>query len=119
MSASGGLMTAAKMKKKRSQQLHSRLPTKKYSFPVPIPPRSVVSVKAVARSPWLNEVGRLFRIGYYSRQDGLNCIWLVDEHGKYDQTIDHAFLDKFFKIESISKERSLYGRGRPQFEPYT
>jgi hypothetical protein len=49
--------------------------------------------------------------------DGLDCIWLVDEKGKYDQTIDHKSLNRFFDIQSIAKERSLHGRGRPQFPP--
>jgi len=49
--------------------------------------------------------------------DGLDCIWLVDENGKYDQTIDHESLSRFFDIQSIAKKRSLYGRGRPQFPP--
>jgi len=46
----------------------------------------------------------------------LDCIWLVDESGKYNQSIDHEYLHKFFAIESTSKQRSLYGRGRPQFD---
>jgi len=49
--------------------------------------------------------------------DGLDCIWLVDETGRYDQTVDHECLNKFFEIQSIAKERSFYGRGRPQFSP--
>jgi len=49
--------------------------------------------------------------------DGLDCIWLVDDYGKYEQTVDHDFLMKHFEIESVSKERSLYGRNRPQFKP--
>jgi hypothetical protein len=49
--------------------------------------------------------------------DGLDCIWLVDDTGSYDQTIDHECLNKFFEIRSIAKERSLYGRGRPKFSP--
>ena len=56
-------------------------------------------------------------MGYYGKIDGLDCIWLVDEEGKYSQTIDHEFLNKFFDIRFIAKERSLYGRGRPQFLP--
>lgn len=47
--------------------------------------------------------------------DGLDCIWLVDNDGKYEQALNHDYLNKFFEIESISKERSLYGRNRPQF----
>jgi hypothetical protein len=96
---------------------YTKKPTKKYSFPVPIPPRSVISVKRKVGSPWAKEVGRQFRIGYYSKMDGLDCILLVDEKGKYSQSIDHEYLNKFFDIQSIAKERSLYGRGRPQFSP--
>jgi len=68
---------------------------------------------------WLVEKGSRprFRIGYYSWQDGLDCIWLVNEEGKYEQAIDHEFLLKNLEIESIAKERSLYGRGRPQLGP--
>jgi hypothetical protein len=49
--------------------------------------------------------------------DGLDCIWLVNDQGKYEQTIDHDFLQKYFDIETLSRERSLYGRNRPQFQP--
>src|SRR5258708_7932726 len=103
--------------KRKPKAPDTRKLKKKYPFPVPIPPCSVISVRRVARSPWANEVRRIFRVGYYSRNDGLDCVWLVDGQGKYDQSIDHDFLHKFFKIESVSKERSLYGRGRPQFGP--
>ena len=49
--------------------------------------------------------------------DGLDCIWLVDEAGKYDQAIDHEYLERFFDVQFVAKERSLYGRNRPQFGP--
>jgi hypothetical protein len=32
--------------------------------------------------------------------------------------IDHEYLYKFFKVESLSHDRSLYGRGRPMFGPF-
>jgi hypothetical protein len=96
---------------------YTKKPRRKYSFPVPIPPCSVISVRRRAGSPWAKEVGRKFRIGYYSKMDGLDCIWLVDAKGKYNQSIDHEYLNKFFDIQFIAKERSLYGRGRPQFSP--
>ena len=106
------------MKKKIEVRLPFAVkPKKKYSFLVPIPPCSVVSVRRDAGKPWARKVGRVFRIGYYSKMDGLDCIWLVDETGSYDQTIDHECLNKFFEIQSVAKERSLYGRGRPQFAP--
>jgi hypothetical protein len=47
--------------------------------------------------------------------DGLDCIWLADEKGKHSQTTDHESLNRFFDVQSIAKERSFYGRGRPQF----
>ncbi len=62
---------------------------------------------------WRKNVGRRFRIGYYSKSDDLDCIWLVNEQGEYEQTIDHDFLKKFFEIESVNRERSLYGKNRP------
>jgi hypothetical protein len=106
------------MKKKSKLKLpFTKKPKQKYSFRVPVPPCSVISVRRKARSPWANEHGRTFRVGYYSKMDGLDCIWLVDENGKYDQTIDHESLSRFFDIQSIAKKRSLYGRGRPQFPP--
>jgi hypothetical protein len=49
--------------------------------------------------------------------DGLDCIWLVNDKGEYEQTLDHEWLARFFEIESVSKERSLYGRNRPKFSP--
>jgi hypothetical protein len=103
--------------RRRSKPLapNTTKPTKKFSFPVPIPPCSIVAVKDIPRSPWAKKIGRLFRIGYYSRMDGLDCIWLIDETGQYRETLDHDYLYKFFEIRSISKERSLYGRGRPPF----
>jgi hypothetical protein len=105
------------MKKKFKLRLQFTKPKRKYTFPVPVPPCSIISVRRKARSPWADEPGRTFRVGYYSKMDGLDCIWLVDENGKYDQTIDHESLSRFFDIQSIAKERSLYGRGRPQFPP--
>ncbi len=91
-------------------------PRKKYPFRTPIPPCSVVQVAKSPSRPWMKNVGRRFRIGYYGWADGLDCIWLVNEKGKYERTIDHEFLNRYFEVESISKERRLYGRNRPQFE---
>jgi len=92
-------------------------PRKKYPFRTPIPPCSIVKVKNSPSKKWRKNIGRRFRVGYYSWRDGLDCIWLVDEKGNYERTIDHHFLHKYFEIETVSKERSLYGRNRPQFEP--
>jgi predicted oxidoreductase len=87
----------------------------KLRFRQPFPPGSVVRAKASPSSSWRKNVGRRFRIGYYGKADGLDCIGLVNEKGEYEQTIDHKYLRKYFEIESISNERSLYGKDRPAF----
>jgi len=81
------------------------------SIPKVIPPRSRVRLfRADKQTPsWNKHLGREFRIGYYSRKDGLDCIWLVDENGKYEQTTDRNFITKYFQIESVSKEKNFYG----------
>jgi hypothetical protein len=84
---------------------------------MPIRPGSVIIVKSSPNKSWQKNIGRRFRIGYYSRQDGLDCIWLVDDKGKYGQTVDHEFVHQHFEIKDVSKERSLYGKNRPRFGP--
>jgi len=84
------------------------------TIPKIIPPRSRVRlIRADRRTPsWEKAVGHQFRIGYYSRKDGLDCIWLVNENGTYEQTTDRAFLLKYFDVEQLSQEKNLYGRGK-------
>jgi hypothetical protein len=66
------------------------------------------------RTPdWGNDLRRFFRIGYYSRQDGLDCIWLVNGRGEYEQTTDRATLLRHFLILRLSSERDVYGDARP------
>ncbi len=90
-------------------------PKKKYPFRTPIPSRSIIRVKAAPRNPWRKKLGERFRVGYYSRTDGLDCVWLVNDKGQYQETTDHAYLARFFEVEKVSKERSLYGRNRRRF----
>jgi hypothetical protein len=70
-----------------------------------IPPRSVVKLLA----PWGENQGRIFRIGYYSRQDGLDCVWLVNEAGEYEQTTDQKSIDEDFEILKLSDETDRFG----------
>jgi len=63
-----------------------------------------------------HEVGQIYRIGYYSKQDGLELIWLVDDNGEYNWTADNEFIDKYFEIIEPSKERSIYGNNRPKIK---
>ena len=70
-------------------------------------------IRAGRNTPaWKNAIGRQFRIGYYSRKDGLDCIWLVNENGKYEQTTDREFLLKHFDVEYLTKEKNYYGVGK-------
>jgi hypothetical protein len=87
---------------------------RKRILPKVIPPRSRVRlIRADKRTPgWRKDVGRQFRVGYYSRKDDLDCIWLVNESGKYEQTIDREFLLKYFRIERLSNESNFYGTGK-------
>ena len=77
----------------------------------PIPPRSVVRLTHIdPRLKGMKEhFGRRFRIGYYACRDGLDVIWLVNEKGVYEQTIDHDFLMKHYTIERLSKETDFRG----------
>lgn len=70
-------------------------------------------IRADDQAPaWKKQVGRQFRVGYYSPKEGLDCIWLVNEYGEYAQTTYRKFLLKYFDIEHLSQERSFFGRGR-------
>jgi hypothetical protein len=99
--ATGGMMRARVM------------PSSK--IPKVIPPRSIVILRSFdsRTSPdWKQDLGRTFRVGYYNRKDGLNCIWLVNEKGEYEQTTDRQTLLKHFFIK-LSTERDLFGEKRP------
>ena len=83
-----------------------------------IPPRSVI--RLIRTDPdWDTDlqIGDRLRIGYYSRQDGPNCVWLVDSAGNYNQTWDQKSLLDYFEIVSLSDETDLYGLHRPVLEP--
>lgn len=84
------------------------------SIPKIIPPLSRVRLARFDNNTpsWRKDVGRQFRVGYYSRKDGLECVWLVDENGEYEQTTDRAHLLKYFDVERLSQENNFYGRGK-------
>ena len=93
----------------------------KHGIPEILPPRSVVRlIKATKDAPkWKDQVGREFRIGYYSPRDGTDVIWLVNEQGEYEQTTDRASFEQFFEVVQISRERDLYGEGKKPFGKLT
>jgi hypothetical protein len=98
-----------------SSQLEFRpLPSR---IPKVIPPRSVVILASVDkhRTPeWEEDRGTIFRIGYYNERDGLDCIWLVNDEGRYEQTVDRSALIKHFVVLKMSNERDLYGKSKPK-----
>ena len=56
-----------------------------------------------------HEIGDIWRVGYYSKQDGLDCIWLVNTEGVYDWTSDHDWLGRKFEVLSLSDEDDFHG----------
>lgn len=81
-----------------------------------IQPLSVV--KLISDHPgWQDVAGRTFRIGFYSRQDGLQCVWLVDESGDYMRTVDQQHIVNDFEILSLSSETEMFDVDRPVIEP--
>jgi hypothetical protein len=62
-------------------------------------------------------IGRQFRVGYYSRQGGLDCIWLVNEKGEYEQTTDRDGLLRYFAVEKLTDERDYYGVHKRKLGP--
>jgi hypothetical protein len=83
-----------------------------------LPPRSVVRLKH--REPdWEADlqVGMTFRIGYYSPQDGPDCVWLVDAAGGYFHTWDQVSLLDTFEVVERSNETDLFGNNQPRLGP--
>ena len=106
------------MKPSRSSNSRPLTPGK-LRLPRVIPPGSVVVLAhADAMTPlWRGGAGRAFRIGYYSRQDGLKCIWLVNQRGEYEQTTNRATLLRHFRIRYLTTEEDFYGDHRPPLAP--
>ena len=90
-------------------------------MPDVIPPRSTFRLVAGDQSTptWKNEIGRVFRIGYYSKRDGTDCIWLVNEKGEYEQTTTREYLLKYFEALEISNETDIFGNPGIPFKPLT
>jgi len=83
----------------------------------PIPPRSLVTIRDSADPNTRDLVGQVLRIGYYSRQDGLECVWLVDKDGKYFCTWEQSNIYDDFKILELSDETDCYGADREILGP--
>ena len=81
-----------------------------------IKPLSVVAAKESSIERFGTEH---YRIGYYGRQDGLNCVRLVNSKGEYEHWLDQRFVRENFTIVSESGETDIYGDDRPVLEPLT
>ena len=83
-----------------------------------VPPKSVI--RLTKKDADMDEdlaIGDTFRVGYYSRQDGPNVVWLVDDGGDYLQTWDQQSLLDYFEILEPSDETDTYGTYRPKLGP--
>jgi hypothetical protein len=89
------------------------------SSPSIVPPLTVVQVvKVTAKEPdWKDYEGRVFRIGYYRKNDGLDCVWLVDDEGVYAEAVDQEMIRTHFKVLEPSGEVDLFGVDRPVIGP--
>jgi hypothetical protein len=77
-----------------------------------IPPLSIV--KVTSDDPdWRDQKGTIFRIGYYRKRDGLDCVWLVDDVGDYVQTADQESIRRHFTVLELSQDDDLFGTNRP------
>jgi len=84
-----------------------------------LPPRSVIRL-VKREDDWDDDdlqPGQAFRIGYYSPQDGPDCVWLVDSHGSYFHTWDQTSLLRNFEVVERSDETDIFGNNRPRIEP--
>ena len=83
-------------------------------IPQIIPPKSIVRLSRYDDSTpeWRKSIRRTFRVGYYSRRDGLDCLWLVNDAGEYEQTADRQTLLMYFEI-LLSHETDFFGSQRP------
>jgi hypothetical protein len=70
-------------------------------------------VKIIKLWPWARSkgyfIGQIWEVGYYSKRDGLDFIWLCDDkERRYTWSVDRAFLEKYFVVKEESKNRRLY-----------
>jgi hypothetical protein len=80
----------------------------------PISPGTVIAVREDNPGPHRSLMGMILRVGYYSKQDGTNVIWLVNPDGKYVETTDHRLLNRHFTVITVSEETDVFGANRPQ-----
>ena len=100
------------IRKDRLNRLALRVPFSDGSSPKSVvPPLSEVRFVKVPGTGGYNkrDLGRVVRIGYYRRRDGLNCVWLVDDEGHYFGTVTQNILCSHFEVVKPSSENDLFG----------
>jgi hypothetical protein len=90
-----------------------------FSKKKPIPPKSIVKlVRFDAKTPaWADDINKIYRVGYYSKQDGLDVIWLVNDSGEYEQTTNQASLANYFTVLEVADEDDYFGDSREPLGP--
>jgi len=86
---------------------------KRFKYGFPIRPLSIIELILPFNHRSKNMLNKKLRVGFYSRQDGLDVIWLVNKFGIYQESIDHAFLMKYFRIISESDIYDYHGAYQP------
>jgi hypothetical protein len=67
---------------------------------------------------WEDQKGKTFRIGYYRKQDGLDCVWLVNADAEYEQTTDQLSIQTEFDVLELSDETDFFGVDRTIIEVF-
>ena len=80
-----------------------------------IPPLSEVKVIRVTedQQDWTGHEGQLYRVGYYRKSDGLDCVWLVDDKGDYCKSVDQEMIKTHFEVVTTSTVTDLFGVNGP------
>ena len=66
---------------------------------------------------WANKVGKYCRIGFYSKQDTVEIIWLVNQQGEYIETASQNDFLKYFSIVEDSQIEDYFGDSHDPLEP--
>lgn len=84
-----------------------------------VSPRSVIRLIKNDGAPlWADKLGKKCRVGYYSKNNGLSVVWIVDQYGKYVETTDAEDLYEWFEVVELSDvDIDYYGDNCAQIDP--
>lgn len=89
---------------------------RRFSKQHPVPPGSLIRVREDNPGPHRALKGQQLRVGYYSKMDGLNVIWIVYADGQYGEATDHTYFNRHFEILREADEHDFFGVNRPKLE---